>query len=370
MSKYLYFALTIAVCSSFLTGCQRGNNRPPPAPPKVTTSTVTKQDTPIYIDTIGQAIGMSTVFVRPQVAGKLIKANIEQGALVKEGEVIYEVDPRPFLAILEETIGQLAHDEALLKYAQQTVERYKPVVEDDFISILTYEQYISTYEAAKAQVEIDKAAIVAAKLNVEFCHIVAPITGKISYFNVYVGNILSVDDPNQITTILPLSPIDILFSLPQSQFELIRGVQGTTEGWRFVATLPELPNCLFEGSTFFFDNEINQNTGTILFKGRVPNDHLTLWPGEFMRVKVLYKMAPGALIVPPGAVLMGKDGPYIYTVDKEGKAVAINVTVLTRTEEYIAIQSDKVHEGDTVIVDGQINVAPGIKVSATPIKKS
>ena len=101
----------------------------------------------------------------------------------------------------------------------------------------------------------------------------------------------------------------------------------------------------------------------------MPNANRELWPGEFIRVKVLYRMAPNALTVPPSSVLMGKDGPYIYTVDKDGKAAAENVTVLTRTEEYIAIQSDKVHAGDTVIVDGQINVAPGLMVNAVSTNK-
>jgi len=363
MSKHLYLILIIAVCTSNLVGCRK-KSKAPPSPPKVTVAKIQKQDVPIYIDSIGQAIGMSTVYVRPQVAGKLIKSHIEQGDMVKEGEVIYEIDPRPYQAILDEAIAQLAHDEALLKYAQQTVDRYKIVVEQDYVSVLAFEQYQSTLEAAKAQVELDKAAITAAKINVDFCSIVAPVTGKISYFNVFVGNILAIDDPNQITTILPLSPIDIIFSLPQAQFELIRAIQGTSNGWRFVAALPEHPKQLFEGTTYFFDNQINQNTGTILFKGRVGNDQLSLWPGEFLRIKVLQNLAPNALTVPPSSVLIGRDGPYIYTVDHDGKAAAQNVTVLTRTEEYIAIQSDAVHEGDTVIVDGQINVAPGLLVNA------
>ncbi len=145
---------------------------------------------------------------------------------------------------LDEAIAQLAHDQALLVYAEKTVERYKKVVEDNFISKLTYEQYESTAAAARAQVELDKAAITAAQINVDYCQVVAPVSGKISYFNVDVGNILAVDDPNQITVIRPFSPIDITFSLPQQQFELIRHVQGDAGEWKFVATLPENPNIL------------------------------------------------------------------------------------------------------------------------------
>jgi len=362
-NKHLFWSiLLIVLLPIFFVGCNRKEKTKTP-PPRVTTTIIKQQDVPIYIDAIGQVISYITINIRPQAAGKLINAYIKQGALVKEGDILYEIDPRPYQAIYDEAIAQLAHDQALLEYAVQTVTRYKQVLEDDFISKLTYEQYQSNVAAATAQVELDQAAITAAKINLDFCKVVAPASGKISYFNVDVGNILIVDDPNQITVLKPFSPIDITFSLPQQQFELIRKVQGDAGEWQFVATLPEKPDHPFAGTTYFIDNQINQNTGTILLKGRMLNENNELWPGEFIRVKVLYKMAPGALTVPPSAVLIGKDGPYIYTVDKDEKAIAQNVIVLTRTDEYIAIQSDQVHEGDTVITDGQINVAPGLIVN-------
>lgn len=366
--KYLGYILVVAFLSLTLSGCGGNKEKIKPPPPRVTTTAVKQQDVPIYIDAIGQVIPTVTVNIRPQVNGKLIKTYITQGTYVKEGEVIYEIDPRPYQAIVDEAAAQLVHDQALLVYAEQTVMRYKKVLEDDFVSILTYEQYTSTADAARAQVELDKAAITAAQINLDFCKIVAPVSGKISYFNVDVGNIMIIDDPNQITVIRPFSPIDILFSLPQQQFEMIRKEQGNAGEWKFVATLPEDPDKPVEGTTYFIDNQINQNTGTILLKGRLPNESRQLWPGEFIRVKVLYKMAPQALTVPPSAVLMGKDGAYVYTVDADNKAAAINVKVLTRTEEYIAVESPQMHAADTVIVDGQINVAPGLLVDTTTNK--
>lgn len=362
--KNAFSILFAAASISFaLCGCYRKKVRPPSPPPRVTTALVNRQDVPIFIDTIGQAIPPVVVNIRPQVAGKLIKAYVEQGAIVNEGDVLYEIDPRPYQAQLDEAVAQLARDEALLKYAQQTVSRYKTVVEEDYVSLLNFEQFVSNADSASAQVDFDKASIEAARLNVEFTKVVAPVSGKISFFNVYVGNILSVNDPSQITVIRPFSPIDVLFSLPQQQFELIRHEQGDAGEWKFVATLPEKPDTPFEGTTYFIDNQIDQNTGTILLKGQLPNESRALWPGEFIRVKVLYKMAPQALTVPPSAVLMGKAGPYVYIVDKEQKAVARNVKVLTKTPEYTAVESSELEGGDTVIINGQINVAPGIKVT-------
>jgi len=345
-----------------LSGCYR-TPKPKNQPPNVTTAAIKQYDVPIYIDTIGQAIASVSVQVRPQVQGKLLKAYFEQGAIVNEGDILYMIDPRPYQAVLDEAKAQLLHDQALLEIAEKTVERYKTVVQNDFISILTWEQYESNAKAAKAQVELDKAAIAAAQLNVDFCSVVAPVSGKISYTNVYVGNILIAYDTNYITIILPFNPIDITFSLSQQHFELIRREQGNEGVWPFIAMLPEDPQVKLEGKTYFIDNQIDQNTGTILLKGRCSNTKRSLWPGEFMKVKVLHKIAKNAFVVPPGAILIGKDGAYLYTLDEEQKAAAHNVTVLTRTEEYIAVESPDLKKGGIVVVNGQINIAPGMVVN-------
>ncbi len=359
----MYFLLILIVAVS----C--GKAKPKRPNPTVTVATIEQRDVPIYIDTIGQAIPPVTVNIRPQVAGKLIGVYVEQGAIVEVGDLLYTIDPRPYEAILQETKSQLVRDLAALNIAEKTVERYQKVVEQDFISILTFEQYQATAAQAMAQVSYDVASIEAAQLNVDFCQVLAPVSGKISYYNVDVGNIVAVDDPTQLTVIRPFSPVDILFSLSQQHFELIRRVQGDEGFWPFIATLPESPKNPIDGTTFFLDNQVDQNTGTILLKGRIPNMDREIWPGEFMKVKVLHRIAPNALVVSPGAVLMGKDGPYLYTVDKDNKAIAHNVTVLMRSDEFIALESSELHAGDTVVVDGQINIATGIAVQTKPQEK-
>jgi membrane fusion protein, multidrug efflux system len=354
--KFVFLWMLVLEC----TAC----SSPPKANqlPTVAVAKVEQRDVPIYVDAIGQAFSTVTVEIRPQVAGKLLKTYIQQGDLVKEGQIIYTVDPRPYQAILDEAKAQLKHDIAVLEYANITVERFRPVVEEDFLAIWTFEEYVSAAAQAQAQVELDQAAVVAAQINVDFCNIVAPVTGKVSEFVVDVGNIVAIDDPTAIVSIRPFSPIDILFSLPQQQLELIRRVQGNEGRWKFVAVLPEHPNEKFEGITYFIDNDVNQDTGTIMMKGRVANNDWHFWPGEFVKVQVLHKMAPQALVVNPGAVLVGKNGPYLYTVDAEGKARAHNVTVLIRTDEYIAVSSNEIHANDLAIIDGQINIAPGMQV--------
>lgn len=215
--------------------------------PNVTVAKVEQRDVPIYVDAIGQAISTVTISIRPLVSGTLTATYIKQGDIVKEGDVIYTIDPRPYQAALDEANAQLEHDMAVWALAQQTVTSYKPIVDKDFISSLTFDSYISNEQAARAQVEFDKAAVRAAALNLEYCSVVATVSGKVSYFVVDVGNVVAVDNATAFTTIKPFSPIDILFSLPQQQLELIRAVQGNKGEWKFIAVLPEYPDKNMKG---------------------------------------------------------------------------------------------------------------------------
>lgn len=329
------------------------------AAPHVSVAVLRQGSVPIYFEAIGQAIAPYTVSVRPQTAGMLLQSFVQQGQQVEAGQLLYTIDPRASKAAVDQAQALLEKDSALLRYADSAAERYSKVVDQDFISILTFEQYTSNAEAARAQVEADRASLVNAQLTLEYCNVTAPIAGKISSFAIDVGNIVIAYDPNAITVIRPNSPIDIIFSLPQQQFELVRRGQGDEGRWHFIATLPEDPSVHYEGESYFIDNQVDQDTATILIKGRLPNVNRELWPGEFVRVKVLERVLEKALLAPPGAVLLGRDGPYLYAVDGAGKAAAHAVQVVTRSEEYVAIAADSLSAGDTIIIDGQVNIAPG-----------
>ena len=327
------------LASQGMCSCQAAPLKKPKTRPPVNVATIAKQDVPVYFDAIGQAIPPVTVQVRPQVAGRLLSTNVIAGAQVTAGDVLYKIDPRQYQAALDQAKATLAHDLALQVYAEKTVERYKAVVEEDYISKLTFEQYQSTAVAAKAQVEQDIAAVEAAQINLDFCDVVATVTGKVSYYNVDVGNVFVAYDTNAITTIRPNPPIDVIFSLPQDYFEIIRQTQSVEDPWKFIASLSGDPQHPYAGETYFIDNEIDQNTGTILLRGRLANLERELWPGEFVKVKVLQKTVSDCLTVPPGAILIGDKGPYLYTLDKNNKAAAVNVKIITRNDKYIAIES-------------------------------
>ena len=361
MSKMLRSFCLIFLVFLVLSSC-RNSSKPSPPPPVVSVSKITQRDVPVYIDAIGQSISPVTVDIRPQVAGKLLEVFVGQGDFVKAGQVLYKVDPRPYLAVLDQAKAALQRDLAQLALAQSTVKRYRSVVESDFISQLAFEQYTNAEKAAQAQVDQDLAAIRAAELNVNFCSIVAPVTGKISFFAVDVGNIVAIDDAKALTSIRPQDPIDILFSISQQQFESIRKSQGDLGQWAFTALLPESGK-LIPGTTYFIDNQLNQDTGTLLIKGRLPNKELLFWPGEYVKVQVLQKIAKKALIVPPGAILIGNKGFYLYRMNRDNVVQMHAVEIVYRTDDFVALYSKELHPDDTIVIDGQINISPGMKVN-------
>jgi multidrug efflux system membrane fusion protein len=369
LNKVLIPILSSLIVLLSLVSCEK-KVKPKKPLPAVSIGKVEMKDAGIYIETIGQVIPPVTVQIRPQVAGKLINTHVVQGDEVKAGQVLYTIDPRPYQAALDLAQAVLVKDEALLAIAEKTEQRFSKVVEEDYISKLTFEQFESTTKAAKAQVEADRASVIQAKINLEWTEIVAPVDGKISDFLVDVGNIVVADDTNAITIIRPHDYVDILFTVPQHQFALVRQHQGDKGDWKFNASLPEAPEKVYEGTSFFIDNQLSPLTGTLSIRGRLPNFERQLWPGEYIKVNLLQNIVSQALTVPPGAVLIGRNGPYVYTYDTDGKVAVKNVKVIYRSEAYLIIESDELKDGDTVVTDGQINIAPGMAVNViTPEKK-
>lgn len=251
--KRLYLLLIL-----ILTGCTGGSSSSPPPKPVVAAEVVQK-DVPIFLDTIGNVFALSTIDVTPQVSGELIKAHVGQGDYVEAGEMLYTIDPAPYQAQLLQAEAALMKDEASLSLANDRVRRYTPLLEDDFVSELTYEGYQSEAMEMAAQVLEDKAAIEEAVINLNYCFIKAPISGRTSQYEIYPGNIVSPEMQTPLTTIRQIVPIEVRFTLAQTNFQRLKQAEEQHE-LKFTATLPEDPKSPFEGQVYFFDNQINLST--------------------------------------------------------------------------------------------------------------
>lgn len=318
------------------------------------------QDVPIFIEAIGNIFENSIVQIRPQIQGILLKAYVEQGQFVNAGDLLYEIDPRPYQAVLDQAKATLLKDQAAVELAKSTVKRYTDLANKDFVSPLTFEQYQTNVMSTEAQVEIDKAAIESAQINLDYSKIFSPINGKISVYNIFPGNLVVVNDPNALTEIRQISPIDVRFSIPQRDFQRIQQSQ-SLENLKFEVTLPYDKNRKFEGYLYFVDNHVNLETGTILLKGLAANEDKILWPGEFVRVRIILETQKNAVVVPFSALQSGQRGFYAYIVQPDMSVKTVDVTVGERIDTLIVIDSG-ISAGDKIVTNGQLNLRNGSKV--------
>lgn len=327
----------------------------------VTLAPVTKKDVPIFIEAIGNVYSLESVTLRPQVGGIILEAFVKQGAFVNKGDPLYKIDPRPYEAALDQALGALIKDQAILEFAQLSVKSYAPLVEKDFYSKLSYDQLKANVLEAQGQVLIDKGNIETAKLNLDWTTLISPIDGKISQYNIDPGNLVIANDTNALTTILSISPADIRFNINQKDFVKVQ--QALKENTlKFEAILPQFPQAPREGKIYFIDNTLGLSTGTILIKGSVENEDGFFWPGEFINTRLQLKIEPQALLVPQEAVKVGQSGSYLYVYNEATSSVELRNVKRGELIDQMILIKEGIQEGEKVVVKGQVNLKQGAKV--------
>lgn len=353
MSKYF-----IALCL-LLSACTSGQKEKEAPLVRVEAVKAEEKEVPIFIQSIGNVVEKSIVQIRPQVQGVLLKAYVKQGQDVKKGDLLYKIDPRPYQAALDEAKGNLERDQANLEQAKITLKRNKELVKKKYIPVLTFEQYETSVKTAEAQVKISEAEVEKATINLDWCTIISPISGKVSVFNIYPGNLVLVNDTQSITEIRELDPINVKFTLTQEEFQQFQEARKKGD-LEFEAALPNEKGKTFIGKINFIDNHIDLATGTIMFKGVVNNAKRELWPGEFVNVKIILKTEPHAIVVPSSALQVGAKGSFVYVVQKDKTARAVPVKRGEVMDSMTVVTG--IHKGDIVVTNGQNNLKEGAKV--------
>jgi membrane fusion protein, multidrug efflux system len=354
-----FFQLIFLLNILFFYSCKK-EKTPEQAAVKVEAGEVVKQSVRNFIESIGNVYESSLVQIRPQVQGILLKAYVKQGNFVKSGELLYEIDPRPYKASLDQAKATLLKDIASLDIAKRTVKRYTDVAKRDFISPLTFEQYISTSQGAKGQVAADMAALEIAKINLDYCTITSPIDGRVSLFNIYPGNLVVVNDPTALIEIRQVTPVDIRFTITQRDFQEVQKIQAK-EDLKFEVLLPYENNRKFEGTLYFIDNHVDLQSGTVLLKGIILNEDLALWPGQFVRVHLFTITQEHALVVPYSAIQIGQKGSFVYVIEADETVKIVPVTTGQKFDSYIVVNSG-LNLGDKIVTKGQLNLRNGAKI--------
>jgi multidrug efflux system membrane fusion protein len=340
----------VAACSE--------QDTPPPPPVPVTVATAERRAVPFELAATGTVEPLQTVAVQAQVGGILQRVAFKEGDEVKRGQVLFELDPRPYRAALDQALATLARDKAQAANAVQEAERYSTLVEKQYVTAQQYDQMRTDATAAQANLAASQAAVAEARLNLQYATIRAPITGRTGSLLVREGNLVRANASQPLVVINQIRPILVRFAVPASNLPLIREHLGKNLKVRAASSGDGAPS---EGDLSFVDNAVDTTTGTILLKGRFPNDDGALWPGEFVNVRLQLYVEPNALVIPAAAVVAGQQGNFVFVIQPDSSAATRPVTV-NRTAGDFAVVSGDVQAGDRVVVDGQLRLRQGSKV--------
>lgn len=343
-----------------IAGCTEHAAAPPDIPvvPVMVAKTVEKA-MPVELHAIGTGQAYSTVSIESQVAGIVSAVHYTQGQFVKKGDLLLSLDDRPFQAALALAQANLAKDKANEALADVEAERYQKLFESGVVPKEQLDEELATAAADKAAVQADEASAETARLNVSFCSIYAPISGRVGNQLVYPGTVVKADDVPILVVINQISPIYINFSVPQQYLGEIKSYMAKGR-LPIQATLSD-NSAAENGYLSFVNNTVDATTGTIQLNGTFANADLRLWPGAFVTVILRLSEQENATVVPSQAVMTGQEGDYLFVV-KADMTVDLRAVKVARTVNGQSVITKGVTPGETVVTDGQVRLIAGTKV--------
>jgi multidrug efflux system membrane fusion protein len=331
----------------------------------VLTSRVEQRDVPIWLDGLGNVAAFYTVTVKTQVDGRIDRVLFIEGQKVKKGDVLIQIDPRPFAIQLESAQAALVRDQAQLKNGQLNLDRYKTLSDQNLIAVQQYTDQKATVDQLNGQILADQAGIDSAKLNLDYARITSPIDGVAGLRQVDPGNVVHATDTTGLVVVTQLDPIAVFFTLPED--DLVQIEQAMAEKKLSVeARSRDGDKLLGQGTLAVIDNEINQATATLRLKAIFPNPDNVLWPNQFVKARLKLKTIPKALIVPAAVVQHGPQGTFAYVVAQNQTAEMRPITVDTLQGDN-AVIANGLQVGEEVVAEGQAQLRPGAKVSTKPM---
>lgn len=327
----------------------------------VSVGTAARQDVPLELRAIGHVEPSSTVSLKARVGGEVTKVGFKEGEDVTKGQLLFQIDPRPYEAMLAQARAQLERDRAMAEWSENEVKRFADLVQKDYITKEQYDTTRSNAAASLATVKADEAAVENARLQLSYCTVTAPISARAGSVLVYPGNQVKGNDDKPLVVLNQIQPVFVSFAVPESSLAAIRRHSRPEQRLAVAASPSGNSGAAQMGELTFLDNAVDMTTGTILLKATFSNRNEALWPGEYVDVVLTLATEAGAIVVPSEAVQTGQAGQYVYVVKNDLTVESRPVTV-SRTHGALAVVANGLKAGERVVTDGQLRLAPGSKV--------
>lgn len=344
-----------------LAACQ-GKNKiaPPDRSYPVRIGTAVQKAAPLFIEALGHVDPLISIDIRSRIEGELTGVYFQQGQEVKEGDLLFTIDPRPYQAILKEAQANLDQNLANLALAEEKVKRYKALAQDEYYSQIDYETLQANYASTAALVEQTKAQIERAANDLDYCWIYAPINGLTGLLQIDFGNLVSADGNTPLVSLKQMSPIFVTFSIPEFRLPQLQKYQRQKE-LTVLAAFEDFAKESYEGTLNIIDNTVDTATGMIKLRATFQNEGRHLWPGQFIRTRSLLCTVPDAIVIPFAAVQYTQEGATAFVV-LEDWSVEQRKLKLGQRDDGEVIVLEGISAGEKVVIEGQINLDAGVKV--------
>jgi multidrug efflux system membrane fusion protein len=357
----LVLAVALSLCASF-SGCSSADKQQKaqaasPRAVSVAVAKVEQREMPVYLVGLGSVTAFYTANIKSRVDGQIMRVNFQEGQIVKEGDLLILIDPRPYQVQLEQMQAQLFKDQASLRDARLNLDRYTTLIPSGSIAQQQVDTQKSTVDQLDGQVRTDQAQIDNAKLQLVYCNITAPFTGRVGLRQVDPGNIVHAADTNPMLILTQLQPIAVIFTLPEDQLPTV--AQHMKNSTLLVeAYSRDYQTKLATGKLLTIDNQIDQTTGTAKLKAVFDNKDNQLWPNQFVNANLLLETRKNSTVLPTAAILRGPQGAFVYAV-KTDKTVEARPVTISLTQGNTTVITSGVNPGDMVVTDGQDKLQTG-----------
>jgi multidrug efflux system membrane fusion protein len=354
-------SLAIIVIILFIFFLRTSPRQKPMMPLSVVTAIATRMDVPVYLTGLGAVTPTTTATIRTQLSGQLLQVLFKEGQWVKQGEVLAQIDPRPYQAQLSQYIGQLARDQALLDNANRDLKRYNELWKQDSVSRQVLDTQVALVAQLKGTVHVDQALIDSTNLNLMYCKITSPVSGRIGLRLVDAGNYVQPSDVNGIAVVNTLDPITVIFSLPEDNIPQIMAPLREGKTLEVSALDRAQYKILAHGTLLTVDNQVDPTTGTVKLRAQFNNEKNALFPSQFVNARLRVDTLKQATVIPTSAIQNGKKGPFVYRVEKDKVHVTpvdVGVTIGDSTSINKGIEP-----GQAIVTEGADKLTEGATVS-------